>query len=433
MIRTIILFMIEIFYIFSLHMFLSHYFHLKYSKIKTVLGWCIYFLLITLANEISNSGIPNIIIFFVFYLGVLFLLYKGTVKQNILIAIFSCIFGIVAEILVYIPAISIAKIVEENFIVTDTFYVSCIVASKFLWILTIRILFLISKRKKDADISLLDWFEVFLIPVGSIGIVVNIVFKTGLDNLNWFDVIIIGVIFAFNIVTYYLYSKVERKAELEVQFVLLEKEREYYLEQYKQMELSHNKLREFKHDIKNYFMLINMFIANKEYNQLQNYCRSLTGKLENDYIVSETGNIVVDSIINHKGAIAKNLDIDFILDILVPQDLILDSSDMAAILGNLLDNAIEAVKGLEKEERKIQLKINYDLPNINITLMNPFTGSREKGHDENYVTTKGDKANHGLGMKIVRNTVEKYQGILEARDYNNVFVTHVLLYDVGLN
>ncbi|NLZ81233.1 MAG: ATP-binding protein [Clostridiales bacterium] len=109
----------------------------------------------------------------------------------------------------------------------------------------------------------------------------------------------------------------------------------------------------------------------------------------------------------------------------------LDSSDMAVILGNLLDNAIEAVKGLEKKDRKIQLKMRYDLPNVSIAVTNPFAGNRKKDSNQNYVTTKEDERNHGLGMKIVKDTVERYQGILEAKDYNNVFITHVLLYDVA--
>lgn len=428
MIETVIIFMIEIFYIFSLHMFLSHYLKLKYNAPMIFFGWLIYFILITLGNNISVSGIPNIIMFILLYLGILLLLYQGSIKQKILLTIFTCVFGILAEMLVYIPASYIYGLIYHDFNLTDTFYVACIVASKFLWMLTIRVLFLISKRKRDAEISLLDWFEVFLIPVGSIGIIVNIVFKTGIDQLNLFDIVVIGIIFAFNIVTYYLYSKVEKKAELEVQYILLEKEREYYLEQYKQTEASQKELRKFKHDIKNYFMLINMFVKNKEYEELKDYCTGLTGKLENEYIVSKTGNIVIDSILNYKGGIAKSLKIDFLLDVFVPQDLMLDSSDMAIILGNLLDNAIEAVKELEEKDRKIQLKMRYDLPNVSIAVTNPFTGNREKDSNQNYVTTKEDKRNHGLGMKIVKDTVEKYQGLLELEDKNNVFVTRVLLY-----
>ncbi|NLZ81232.1 MAG: hypothetical protein GX913_05460 [Clostridiales bacterium] len=311
MVEAVIIFMVEIFYIFSLHMFSTHYFKLKYNAPMTFIGWAIYFILITLGNRFSTSGVPNIVIFLLLFLGILLLLYQGTIKQKILVAIFTCVFGIIAEILVYIPASYIFKIVYKDSNLSDTFYIACIVASKFLWMLTIRLLFLISKRKKDADISLLDWFEVFLIPVGSIGIIVNIVFKTGLEYLNLFDIVVIGIIFAFNIVTYYLYSKVAKKAELEVQYILLEKEREYYLEQYKQIEVSQKELREFKHDIKNYFMMINMFIQNKEYDKLNDYCENLSGKLENEYIVSKTGNVVIDSILNYKGAIAKSLKIDF--------------------------------------------------------------------------------------------------------------------------
>lgn len=422
--------MVEIFYIFSLHIFSAHYFKLKYNSLVTFFSWAIYFILITIGNRISTSGVPNILIFLVLFLGILLLLYQGTIKQKALVAIFTCVFGIIAEILIYIPAFYIYKYVYKDLALSNTFYVTCIAASKFLWILSIRILFLISKRKRDTDISLLDWFEVFLIPVGSIGIIVNIVFKTGLELLNLFDVVVIGTIFVFNIVTYYLYSKVEKKAELELQYILLEKEREYYLEQYKQTEISQNKLREFKHDIKNYFMMINIFLQNKEYEKLNEYCENLTGNLENDYIVSNTGNIVIDSILNYKGAIAKNLSIDFELDLFIPQDLVLDSSDMAVILGNLLDNAIEAVKGLEEKDRKIQLKMRYDFPNISITVTNPFDGERKKDINQDYITTKKDNRNHGLGMKIVKKTVEKYQGIFETKDTNNVFITQVLLYDV---
>ena len=99
-------------------------------------------------------------------------------------------------------------------------------------------------------------------------------------------------------------------------------------------------------------------------------------------------------------------------EIAVPCDLELSAYDMNLLLTNLLDNAIEASKG--EEEKQIEIAIWYVHHKLNVHIRNRSTGEIHLERDQ-FATTKEDKANHGYGIKIVREVVEKYNGLMEIK------------------
>ena len=99
---------------------------------------------------------------------------------------------------------------------------------------------------------------------------------------------------------------------------------------------------------------------------------------------------------------------------------------MCILLGNLLDNAIEAVRGLDREKREIRVRMMTPNNMFLLEIQNPYEGVRRKVQ-ERYLTTKSDHNLHGLGLDSVKRIVEKNGGFLEISDENQIFQVNVTL------
>ena len=116
-----------------------------------------------------------------------------------------------------------------------------------------------------------------------------------------------------------------------------------------------------------------------------------------------------------KSGIATHFQVDSLEKIAVP------SMDICTILSNALDNAIEANVKIEKmSDRYIETKITNDESGIFISIKNPSLEAPKK-RAGNYISSKTDKENHGLGLKSIKRTVDKHKGDMFIKYENEVF------------
>lgn len=141
--------------------------------------------------------------------------------------------------------------------------------------------------------------------------------------------------------------------------------------------------------------------------------------------VIQSGNAVMDALLNHKYFLASKYHIEMKIQILVPSELPQSPADLCIIIGNLLDNAIEAAK--ITQERKIEVVVKYEHKKLYINITNPYRNPVEKDKSGNYITQKKDKENHGVGLDSVKNCVEKNQGILLIDSSDNIFKVTVVI------
>lgn len=115
------------------------------------------------------------------------------------------------------------------------------------------------------------------------------------------------------------------------------------------------------------------------------------------------------------------------LDVDIPEKLNIQPFDLNIILGNLLDNAIEAVSKLERN-KVIKASIKLDRNILYINISNPFDGNIIY-KKSNLKTTHKDKENHGFGLKSVKKAISKYNGIMNVYHTDSIFNVDVLLYN----
>ena len=125
-----------------------------------------------------------------------------------------------------------------------------------------------------------------------------------------------------------------------------------------------------------------------------------------------TGDEAVDYLLNSRMAAAVREGIILEIKVEFPRRSNLRSADLCAILGNLLDNALEAVRKVaEPEERKAVLTIRRIHQMVVIKVENTFAED-VRDHEGELKTTKTDGGLHGWGLKSVRTAAEKYEGAL---------------------
>ena len=122
--------------------------------------------------------------------------------------------------------------------------------------------------------------------------------------------------------------------------------------------------------------------------------------------ISKTDNIIVDALVNSKYTLAKRRGIDFIIELNIPRELPFENADLSIVLGNILDNALEA----NSSEGKIFLSMKYEKSILFIFLKNTYDRPINRHKDGEIVTNKADASNHGIGLKSVRKITEKYYG-----------------------
>ena len=280
-----------------------------------------------------------------------------------------------------------------------------------------------SNIKKGFELSTSYWLSILIISLSSLYIVVALV-DSQIHTVK--ASIIISLLFLIIVLLFYLYDALKSSAEMKIEKSILEQEKRYYDNQFWLMKSSVEKTASLKHDIANHIGAIGSLIRENEISRALNYINQLEKYAPFNSKIVESGNLVIDSILNYKLDYVKSIGVNTHLDIKVPSDLELESFDMVVILGNLLDNSVEALKKL-KENRTLWVSIKYDRGVLIIQIQNNFDGKISVGA-KGLITTKDDKDNHGLGLKNIESTLEKYNGLLEYSYTDNLFKAEVLMY-----
>lgn len=188
---------------------------------------------------------------------------------------------------------------------------------------------------------------------------------------------------------------------------------------------SQNRIRALRHDMKNHILALQVLVQKKEVEEADNYLDSMQHFMKNPQEYVATGNDTIDSLLNYKIQKAKDVLNLVETKISIPEKLNLHSFDLNVVLGNLLDNAIDASVQTKEKELKITMKLDKGVLFLNIC--NSCRGIAE-GKRGILETTKSDKMNHGIGLKNVRRIVEKYHGDMEFLCENGSMEADIMIY-----
>ena len=185
-------------------------------------------------------------------------------------------------------------------------------------------------------------------------------------------------------------------------------------------------MRGWRHDYHSHLQSLKVKLNQGQIEEAAKYLNELEEDLDDIHQLVESGNINVDAILNSKLSLAIEQEIDVNVKVAIPEKLPLTDIDCCVLLGNLIDNAIEACEKVE-ENKFIRLYIGIYKKQLYMSITNATIEVVRK-YDEEYISKK--RGNHGHGLKRINKVVEKYNGYINRKNEPGVFVCEIMLPNV---
>lgn len=274
-----------------------------------------------------------------------------------------------------------------------------------------------------------------VVPIASLGIIVALAYFNIDFNATRFAqvlliisgfLVVIGNILIFSVFDRYVESAEKlRQQELVITRMELEEKR------YEQIETVNQEHAGFLHDIKHYMRTIGELAVESKENEIVKILSELQIKVSDAETKMYCPNRMLNTILNEKMKEADEKHIKMKLTI-EPEFMIdqIENMDLIVIMGNLLDNAIEAAQKCEQGYVNVYLFAQNNAYFSVLKIVNNFVGE-VKTKDDRSLTCKEDKSKHGFGIQNVIATAEKYNGYLNIFHNDGTFTAIVILPNSG--
>ncbi|ETD05702.1 histidine kinase [Lactococcus garvieae TRF1] len=227
------------------------------------------------------------------------------------------------------------------------------------------------------------------------------------------------------ILFYYTRRSIEKMVEVQVDSKVLDEKNKYYEQQLITMKQTLESQRTVRHDLKNKLSPLIYLAESGKTNELVEQVQELGNLSVLGKIYAESGNITIDYIINLKLQALANKGVKIFCEINVPNDVKIAPFDLSTILGNLIDNASEALVYVS-DEKYFNIKISYQVGFLMIQVENSFDGIVYLKNNK-IISRKEDTENHGLGLKSIEKISKEYDGEMIVQYDNNQFKVTVKL------
>lgn len=193
---------------------------------------------------------------------------------------------------------------------------------------------------------------------------------------------------------------------------------------YENMLTGDQELRQFRHDYKNHIIAVTAFLNAGKTEEAAEYLEVIKVQSGVQKRKFSTGSFVADAVLNNKISLAEELEIKMSFNGVIPENAIAHS-DICTILGNLIDNAIEALKTYTGE-KYINIETYSRESFFIISVTNPVNKPVEIKNNR-IRTTKSDTKNHGIGLRNIERIAEKYDGRLRLSCDSKEFTADIYL------
>lgn len=369
-------------------------------------------ILIILATAVIMFGMLNI----------------SLLKAIILSALFQ---GLVLLVDYFVLLLNVA-VFQSTAVIEQVYYVQ----GSLLVILGKAILFLIVLlishsigQKSSAVLLDSEWLRFLFFPIFTICTLIALVLTSGSihnqETDDLFFVIAFGLA-GMNIVVFYLMNDIlEREMQLR-ESKIFEVQVKNQTDMYRAVSENFDNQRKKTHEYKNQMMCIDALIEKREYGQLEAYVQNICGKLNRELDAINTNHVIVNAIMNTKYQEALSKNILFVFQMNDLSALRISDEDIVVILANLLNNAIEACEKC-KGKRIIKVKFVIEDENVILSVRNTHENNLVFQDNEIQTSKETDIEEHGIGIRNIIQTIEKYGGSYVIRPEENEFYFSIVI------
>ena len=224
---------------------------------------------------------------------------------------------------------------------------------------------------------------------------------------------------------YHLYwwttMRLNENAQIKQENTVLNMEQKRYEELRSYMD----ETRTLRHDFRQHIRVITELAANEKYDELKDYTKQFAGILKKGY-TPFCANMAVDAVASHYAGLAESQSTKMEWDLRLPKELPIPEVEFCAMLGNLLENALNATEKVTEEKRRIDV-VSSMLSDtmLGLSVTNPYVGKVRFDRDHLPVSRV---PGHGVGMPSVAATVKRYNGDMDITAKDGIFSVNIMLY-----
>ena len=325
--------------------------------------------------------------------------------------------------LVLLAVITLVKVIVQSKISDEYLMIFYAIFYMIIWKVVDGLLHISLKM-----LTLKEWIIIVLsVGVSACIIAISAIVMNSIrenELVIYMQLVIVAVI-VIDLILIYLIFQVNQKYVNEKELLQFQQQsdmQKQYMDNVKQMD---EQVRKIRHDMSNQLNVVNTFLEENNYDKAREYLKKYVGRAIAKERFVNTDNDIVNAVINSKILYCKNNGIKIHTTVQKSMKKI-DDIDICSLLGNLLDNAIEAELKLDQDDRYIVLEILTDDATMSIFLKNRI-GAPVLENNTDMETTKSDFKNHGFGTKIISKIVKKYNGFLDYSEEEDFFCCNIRL------
>lgn len=409
----------------------------KHQAVLMFLFVSFQFAVLCTLNKMGISSYSTLMSSCVLDIGYAVLFYRDSIIRRIFWGFSYSIICLVAEQISFFIPVTLYKGASLELLLGGTLRKPY----TMLYLAMIAVFVLLFHSIGNKDISLSPFQKVAYIFIAISGLAIgHYILRLTLESVDKFgdssfsarlSLVDLFFIILFLVLMLYIYQLGYSKEE---NIRLLEEQKIYELERTEFNSLSETteRLRKMKHDMQIYVDAINVLAKDKKWDELIAYTEQYHNTLATTQSAIATGNIAMDCILTAKLDYAEKHGIKTEYSIMAPENFPLDSVELSSILGNIWNNSIEAGERLiisdPTEHPYIYFYIKPYQNMILIHIENNYDGVIKGSIDGDILSVKQGKE-HGLGIRLVKELVEKADGVLQITSDNKIFSVHIMIPD----
>ena len=270
--------------------------------------------------------------------------------------------------------------------------------------------------------------SLILMPVCSIIVIALLIYTDTCTDIG-LSIVSIGLL-VVNFLMLYLYNLLLHSISRQYEMEILKTQVQVYANQLDVILRGEEKIKSLRHDMKHHLNELTLLANKHDATEIREYIDQMRVFIENPDELISSGNMEIDSVLNYMLQKAekdlKTVDVKVMLP-----EKVRHSFDVNVLLGNLLENAIEAARRTQKQYLGVNIMLTKGILKIKIenSCENLQTLQEEiKRSGTVFQTTKALADRHGIGLKNVRKIVEKYDGTMVVTTGDGRFCVKLILY-----
>lgn len=270
--------------------------------------------------------------------------------------------------------------------------------------------------------------SLILVPLCSIAVIWFLAYSYSCEEVG-IAIVALGLL-VINFFMLYLYNQLLRSISQKYETEMLKNQVQIYANQLDVICQSEEKAKALRHDLKHHMNELKLLANKYGAVEIQDYIDRMEYFIHNPKEIVSSGNVEIDSVLNYMMQKAKAELKTVTVKVILPEE-IKHSFDLNVLIGNLLENAIEAARHTDIKYLNVYIALQRGV--LKIQIDNSFvTGIlSEKGERDGgrvFLTTKNRNEQHGIGLQNVKKIVESYNGNMEIQTNGDIFRVKLILY-----